>query len=959
MEDKRALPFLSLVARDLLDRFGSNLADVTVVFPSRRARLFFNNYLYEHAGKPVWTPRYLSIDELFEQAASLRKADATLLVCELYKAYTDVYNAHSSVPSDETLDEFFFFGEILLNDFDDIDKNRVNTRSLFSNLQDLDLLRDDFSHLNESQIEALMHYFKHAFHGETSLKTAFWSIWNLLGEVYLTFRERLEKKQMAYPGMLMRSVIENETTVFPSGQCVFAGFNILNKCEEALFKKLNNQSLFYWDYDSYYLNDEAGRFIATNIKKFGSALEPEFFDQFQNTRKKITFIASSSESGQSAVISPWTDSLNHSRSFTEPDSAVVLCNERILPTVMHAVPPEKVENVNITMGFPITQTPICSFLQVITEMQTKGYVASSKAFRHKYVLPVLRHPYTRRLFPEAGNVEKMILQNNVFFPSSDVLTDNSLFSYASDTRSLVRYLLDLTQRIGQSFEQETPDDMYSGLYQESVFRAYQVINRLYGLITSGELDVEKSTFFRLIKKLFTTTQIPFHGEPVKGLQIMGVLETRLLDFKNLLVLSTNEGFMPGSSNDNSFIPQFLRRHFELSTVEHQDSVYAYYFYRLIQRAENITFVYNTDKTQTGKAEMSRFLLQLLIDSRLTIDRFSLQPSIRPIQVTPIEIPKTESLLQKIRNQYDHTAGVQAHTLSPSAINTFIDCSFRFYLQYIEGLRNKEELTDELDSSVFGTIFHRAAELLYREIGQIGEQKDFSPFIVQKEHFDAYLQYPHRIEKLVSRAFDKEYFKGKSYSTQQYNGEQLINFRVICHMLRRLMEFDQKQTPFYIHGLELPVYTTFQLENPEATIRVGGIIDRLEEKNGTIRIIDYKTSGSAKPFKTMEDLIIQKEQRPSHIFQTFTYASVLINKKQYSQPVIPGLLYLQDAGKENYSAIIPYEKESISDFNELNPLFEELFKSKVSELFDPDIPFQQTTIVSKCSYCDFKELCNRQ
>jgi len=450
---------------------------------------------------------------------------------------------------------------------------------------------------------------------------------------------------------------------------------------------------------------------------------------------------------------------------------------------------------------------------------------------------------------------------------------------------------------------------------------------------------------------------------------MGVLETRALDFKNLLLLSVNEGFMPGANSDNTFIPQFLRKHFELSTIEHQDSIYAYYFYRLIQRAERVTFIYNTDKTQTGKAEMSRFLLQLLIDSRLVVKRYNLQSAIKPIQVQPIVVPKTPDLLEKIKNQFDVHTNPEAQRLSPSALNIFIDCSLRFYLQYIEGLQAKDELNDELDASIFGTIFHRSAELLYREIGNIGDAKDFSPFLVRKQHLDVYLENTFLIEKLVARAFSEEYFKNKDVNRKDYNGEQLINFRVIRHMLKRLIEFDSKRAPFYICALEQRFYADFDLPEVHVALRIGGIIDRMDEKDGILQVFDYKTGGSAKTYKEISDLVVQKDTRASHIFQTFTYSSVLIKNESESspyplpkwiadKPVVPSLIYMQDAGKEDYSAVIPYEKEDISDFHRIYPLFEEVLVQKLSELFDENIPFCQTVASTKCSYCDFKEMCNR-
>ncbi|MDR0832989.1 MAG: PD-(D/E)XK nuclease family protein [Candidatus Symbiothrix sp.] len=1022
MADHTPQPFLSLVAKDLIARFGTDLSDITVVFPNIRAGLFFNNYLYKEAQQPLWAPHYMSIENLFEQAFAGQKGDSMQLIAGLYEVYIQVFNAHATEPSTETIDEFFFFGEVLLNDFDDIDKNLVNARALFSNLQDLDALRDDFTHLSDDQKEALMRRFRQFFAGDTALKTAFRNIWNILGEVYTKFKQKLQAQNTAYPGMLMRAVIEGDDPQSPDDKShyVFVGFNVLSKCEEQLFKRLKSNALFYWDYDQYYLETEAGRFIKHNIQKFGSALDTSAVMSTEGRHPlmtaEITFLASPSESAQAAAISPWIDSLNQLSSFTEPNSAIVLCNEKLLPIVMHAIPPQKVENVNITMGFPITQTAISSFLQVVTEMQTKGYRASDQTFYYKYVLPVLRHPYTSLIFPGAATLEKTIIREKLFFIACKGIACNAptLFKPLPDTLALAGYLLELIQAIGQKHEVDTSKEgseldgnqIYTGLHQESIFRAYQVVNRLHALLTTENRSMGKPIFLRLLRKLLSTVQIPFHGEPVKGLQIMGVLETRTLDFKNLLMLNVNEGFMPGTTGENTFVPQFLREHFGMSTIDHQDSIYAYYFYRLIQRAEKITLVYSTDKTQTGKAEISRFLLQLLVDPDLKdkIQRFSLQAAIKPRQTEAITVAKSPEIMQALNNRFDFNTNSEARAFSPTALNTYINCSYRFYLEYIKGLREKEELADELDNSVFGNIFHRAAEYLYQPItnrhrhvdraeqalvmstGAAGgveashaNKSDFQ-LEVSGEYLDGFLKQPYLIEKLVLEAFKKEYFNERNVHKEDFNGEQLINFHVIVEMIKRLIRFDRQHTPFTIRGLELRIAGEYALPDrreghPQGvSVRIGGIIDRLDEKDGKLYIVDYKTGGSAKEPKSIDELFEPKTNRAAHIFQTFVYASALLQEGDSRlcgnpsvrestrfndrMPVVPQLLYIRQAHKDDYSPTVLLNKEPITDFHEVQSDFNTLLLNKIDDLFNPGIPFVQTEISQTCEYCSFKELCNR-
>ena len=939
--------FLSQVAKDLLKRYGTDLTKLVVVFPSRRARLFFDTCLYNEIQKPIFAPTYYSVDELFERYSSFRKADTIQLIGELYNAYLKVYNAHSETLSAETLDEFYSFGEILLNDFDDIDKNLVDVNLLFHNLKELDELKDNFSHLTENQREALSRFGK-LFEKSSYLKDSFLSVWNLLGEVYKTFKNRLTEQYIAYPGMLMRDVAESKIEQESGKIHVFVGFNVLNKCEERLLLKLKNDSLFYWDYDPHYIKQESGRFIKRNIALFGSALEQSDID---SKPKEIEIISSPSESAQSGIIEPWIRSLKKKPDFTQPDSAIILCNESILPVIMHAIPSDKVENVNITMGFPLTQTPVAGFLQTLADMQLKGI--SGQKFLYKYVLSVLRHPFVRSMYPEANQIEQTIIKEHIFFPEQSDLNHLPVFKKTSSTTELAEYLLEQIKSLGEYYSDETSDDVYNGLYQESIFQAYQLVNRLYGLLKSEQWTLEKATFVRLLKKLIASVKIPFHGEPIKGLQVMGLLETRTLDFKHILMLSVNEGFMPGSESENTFIPQFLRKHFDLNTYEHQDAIYSYYFYRLIQRAEKLTFVYNINKTGIGKAEISRFLLQLLVEKGKEINRFSLNAPAIPWRSALIEIPKTPLLLDEIRKKYDYHTNPQAHALTPSALNVFIDCPLRFYWQKIKGFQQEEELLEEMDSSVFGTIFHHAAEYLYQELGRVGKT-------VRREDLELYLlpENEYLIRKLVAKAFDEDYFKRK-VDESQYNGEQLINFNVICEMLARLIRFDSKNTPFDVLGLEWKTYDFFEIPAQNLKLQIGGIVDRLDKKGENVRILDYKTGGKSKSFKELSDLFSAKKDRAAHIFQTFLYASVLIRKNEFHGAAIaPALLYIQEAGKEDYSPAITYKSEAIEDFSGLHEEFEDLLIRKIEELFHPEIPFTQTADSELCKYCDFREICNR-
>jgi len=957
-------PFLQQVALALLKKYGNDLSRITVVFPNRRARLFFNEYLCQPSDKPVWAPAYASLDELFHQASGLHTADPLKLLTELYYTYTSVYNRNKQDAAIESFDEFYFFGEILLGDFQDVDKNLVNELALFSNLSELDKLKDDFEHLDEAQWTVIQRFFKDISTNRTQLKEAFFSIWNILGTVYSEFKKKLLSEGIAYDGMLFRGVVEemqaNGVSAFPQEKYAFVGFNVLTECEKTLFKilKQNDKALFYWDFDDYYMSEtqEAGRFMRENIRRFGNDLQDMDTNLFVSVPKKITLVASPSESAQAGFVPQWISSLNYSQGFDKPDSAIVLCNEQNLQAVMHAIPPTA-SNVNITMGFPLSQTPVYSMLTALAELQLKGVDEGQKRYRYNYVLPVLRHPYIRLAFTEASEVQNRMVKENNFFPTQEDLQNKQIFCASKDAVDMATYLVEILKTVAAAYgkTEDQVDNSFGELYSEALFRAFQVVNRLKDLLSTGELKVEKATFASLLKRMLSATSIPFHGEPARGLQVMGLLETRNMDFRNVLMMSTNEGVMPKSDNESSFIPHFIRKFFGMTTIEHQDSLYAYHFYRLLQRAENIVLMYNTANQQTGKSEMSRFLLQLLTEFPQPIERINLQSEIKPHNPTPLVVPKTLDLVAKIKNKYDLLSNAEASTLSPSALNNYLDCSLRFYLQYIEGIRPPQELSDELDNSVLGSVFHKAVELIYLEIGKVIREKDkpFSAFVVTQDHIDGYLKLDGRIDKAIEKAFDEEFFN-RPMPRDRYNGEQLIYFRIVKQFIKRLLHLDKKDAPFTIVGLEQKKHRKVNIDGMQ--LRVGGIIDRLDSKDGALRVVDYKTGGKPKEPKEMNELFDGSKERANYIFQAFVYASILIEEQQ--EAVVPALVYINKATDEDYSPIIKWNKEPISDFRLLAEEFEEAFKLKLIELFDPEIPFSQTKNEKACEWCDFKGLCGK-
>lgn len=948
-------PFLQLVAHDLYTKIGNDLSRTVLVFPNKRANLFFNEYLAEESDQPIWSPAAMSISDLLQKLSVQKAGDPIRLVCELYKVFKE------ETESRETLDDFYFWGELLISDFDDVDKNMVDADKLFSNLQDLKNLMDDYEFLDEEQEEAIRQFFQNfSIERRTELKEKFISLWDKLGIIYHRYRENLAELGIAYEGMLYRNVIEQlDTDRLKYDKYVFVGFNVLNKVEKEFFQKLQKagKAMFYWDYDLFYTQriskHEAGEFIKRNLIDFPNELPESYFDIFRKP-KKIRYISASTENAQARFLFSQTAQMG-----SEKENAIVLCNEALLLPVLHSIP-QDVQNVNITMGFPLAQTPVYSFINAAMELQTNGYRPDTGRFTYEAVSKILKHPYTRQLSDHATRLERELTKTNRFYPLPSELKKDDfltiLFTPQSNIRELCDYLLRLIKSISILYRREGEyDDIFNQLYRESIFQSHLKINRLYSLIESGELSVRTDTLKRLITKVLTASNIPFHGEPAIGLQIMGVLETRNLDFRNLIMLSLNEGQLPKAGGESSFIPYNLRKAFGMTTIEHKNAVYAYYFYRLIQRAENITLLYNTSSDGLNRGEESRFMLQLLVEGPHEITREYLEAGQSPQNTLEIQIEKTPEILRRLYRAYD-TAQPESVILSPSALNTYLDCRLRFYYRYVAGLKTPDEVSAEIDSALFGTIFHLSAQLAYTDLTANGK-------MIQREDLERLLRDEIKLQGYVDQAFKQELFKVAPEEKPEYNGVQLINSKVIVSYLKQLLRNDLQYTPFEMVAMEKKVSEkiTIQTALGPLTLRLGGTIDRMDAKEGTLRIVDYKTGGSPKIPANIEQLFTPSETRPNYIFQTFLYAAIMSRKQPLM--VAPALLYIHRAASESYSPVIEMgeprkPKIPVNNFAFFEDEFRERLQALLEEIFDEKEPFTQTEDIKKCAYCDFKAICKR-
>ena len=1001
--------FLEYVAEDIISKYGTDLSRIAVVFPNKRAALFLNEHLARLAGQPVWSPAYITISDLFRQHTDLKTADPIKLICDIHKSFTKCTGI------DETLDHFYGWGQLLLADFDDIDKNMADADSIFCNLKDIHEL-DDISYLDDEQKEMLARFFANFSDDiDSELKKRFLSLWSHFGDIYHDYNRRLTEQGIGYEGAIYRKVASEQTLHLKYDKYLFVGFNLLQKVERVLFSRLmkEGKAKFYWDFDEYYMPSPShhlttspsqhlsgGTLVSSaprtsaptnlntspsqhlNLSDFPNELDNTDPDIYANMRrpKRIRFISSPTENAQARFASNWL--LENHRYRAGRKTAVVMCDESILLPLMHSLPPEA-DKVNITSGFPLAMTPVASLVMLLFDLYTLGLRKKGTALNPHYLKKLMAHPYARHL--QEMQLKEMHLKG---VHLSQVHQEKEM--HQEGIAALLHHIATLIKQVGIATKPEGDP-----LTQESVFRMFTILNRLATLADSGDLLVDNTTLRRLVSQLVSTSSIPFHGEPVVGVQIMGVLETRNIDFDHLLLLSCNEGNMPKGVNDSSFIPYTIRKAHHLTTIDNKVAIYSYYFHRLLQRAGDITIAYNnsTDNGHTG--EMSRFMLQLLVESGQKINHYCLTAKNHPTPLMPKPIQKDETALSKLQ---------QISRLSPSALNTYIRCPLAFYYQYIAHIQEPHPDPETIDNRLFGNIFHRAAYLIYKDI------TDRSP-LIEKAHIQAYLSNRTLLANVVDRAFQAE-------QCTPNNGLQIINREVIIQYITKLLKIDQQLCPFSILAMEeeAKVYTSLSFTIPsegalvggygipaiptqptcsvgalkggalvssaprtnaprtsaptkQYNLTIGGIIDRLDiltdKQTGKprIRVVDYKTGNQpSSPIKNIDEIFDPNNIRSKHsnyYLQAILYSLIVSHSTEWNpagHPVSPALLFIKQAATNAYDPTLLIDKHPISDVTVYEEEFLTKLKHTLADIYSPDTPFTPTDDRKKCELCPYRMLC---
>jgi CRISPR/Cas system-associated exonuclease Cas4 (RecB family) len=956
--------FLEHIAESLYKEFGNSLNRHCLVFPSRRAGLYFLKYL------AVWTPSIMTINELFRSYSSLQTAGNEILLFELYKVYCNLKKPH------ESFDEFYYWGDMLLNDFDDVDKYLVNASLLFRNVHDIKNIDQQFGGLTDTQIEIIRKFWTNFnIDKPTKEKSGFIDIWSVLFDLYSGFRDTLKTKNLAYEGMIFRELAESKEDFYTSDErwdtVHFIGFNALNECEKVLmsrFKKAG-KARFYWDYDNSYINEgklnSAGFFMRDNLKVFGNDMPSGWsFDtmlskEFPDVYRKV--IDSSSDVAQVKLVSRLLEEIPGINKDNSHHTAVVLADENLLMPVLTSLP-ENMGDINITMGHPIKQTLVYTFLKHLMDLQrNSGVVNGEIHFGYKDVISILKHSLVSGLLEESDNtIINEIVKNNLIRVPAKRFTNSGTLSFifrkTLNPAELSAYLKDILSFIASDSEKNKnsiiENQVQGNIRNEFIYRVVLSINRLETIVSSPDVTFSTDTYLRILDRMLRTQSVPFSGEPLSGIQIMGILETRTLDFKNLIILSVNEGILPAVTIGSSFIPFSLREAFGIPSLNHQESIYAYHFYRLLERAENVTFIYNSNSEGLRSGEMSRFLLQMKYDNLLKPEFIDLNFEIKT-HVSPGEsIDRSEvHSKQLISLFFDKN---KERSLSPSAINTWLNCRMKFFYRYINGLKEPEIISTAIDPAMLGNILHEIMKNLYQQ---------YKGSVLTSEILNRMISNRQFIASIVDDVVNEKFKAGRNDAV---SGNELIVRDVLMSYLVRVLNYDKTLTPFTVLRLEesFSFILQFVLKGSVVGISTGGKVDRIDMINNTTRIVDYKTGIVSEFINSIDELFTDDRKKDSDGWlQTLLYCEAysVTNPGSIVRPSVYKIKKLNNPSNGDKLRLKTGSRSEIilDDYESVREEFLVGLKDLIGTIFNENEPFVKTTdIRGKCSYCPYRTLCMR-
>jgi len=959
--------FLEKVINHIISGNIENLEKCCFVVPNRRTGLYLKKYLSENLKQTIFSPNFFSIEEFAVKISGLEVADNLTLLSFLYQSYKESLNHDNT--SSHPFDEFIAWGNILLADFNDIDTSLADYEKVFSCL---------------SEAKAISQW-----NPENPVLTPFQknylNFYNSLAGIYKLFTEKLLKNKMAYQGLVYKHIVQNNlySSCADNWEKVFfVGFNALTPAEENIvdFFIKNNKGQLIFDYDHFYLDNklsEAGDHIRKGINKWGKSPFHDELDNFKSKTKNIQIIGIPQNIGQAKICGILLSQLE--KTENPNDTALVLSKEDLLFPVLNAIP-DNIKQANVTMGFPLDKTLIFDlFDSVIVLYENALRVQKLKTESHlkfniKDIIKIIENPFLS-LINEHESVpftsqdklqnfsKKLLSESRVFYTSSqfaelvaDTFSEDSIASLllnlicsiekpaSREMTSLLSQVLNLVKQ-AEIFKQKQKNEL--SIEIEFLYYYAKLLKKLQQFLETNE-DIEVNSFKALHKMLTRSLSVPFTGEPLTGLQIMGLLETRNLDFKNVILLSVNEGVIPLSKSNNSFIPIDIRRHFHLQVYYDNESIYAYHFYRLLQRAENVFLIYNTEHDKLGSSEKSRFISQLqyelpklnpsvsisehIISAPLNFDKFD----------NKILIEKNDIVINLLKDKI-------SKGISPTSFGTYLQCKLRFYFQNILGLAIAEEPEETIDAAKLGSAIHDVLEQMYKPlVGKNVNAKDIAFSSAQIENFliEAFRKNNQHIDTNF----------GKNHLLFKMAYKYIVNFLKEEHQLLELLA--EKSEMLIIDSTEKKLETLLNIDTKEGqlAVKLHGRVDRIDVKGQLTRIIDYKTGAiDARDLKLKEWEMLNDDSISTKIIQLMVYSYLYASNFKKAN-FVSGFFSLRKPDKGLLNLTFPDGEETYNE--NIHDKFEDFMKNVFSEIFDKEKPINQTDNEENCKYCDFKKICNR-
>ncbi len=944
------IPFLKETAQKLLES-GRDLKDLRVVLPNRRAGLFFTKYLGELIQQPVWMPEVVTIEQLVYQLAGNTPADDLTLVFELYETYRTLQK------DAEPFDRFFHWGELILKDFNDLDQFLAPVKQVYAHLAEIKEFESDLSFLTEEQWALIAQFWKAFERQNETEKARFLKFWQILGDLYEGFQERLQKSGLAYGGQLYRKVASTTNSIpKPDKHLIFIGFNAFTGAEEKIITHFIQAfaAEIYWDVDAYYLDDplqEAGLFFREYRKNavFGPTFSKQLPARIQKKGSQIHTHAIPLKTNQANLVGKLLERVELGEQLEE--TVIILPDEQLLFPVLYQLP-EGISKLNVTMGYPMRNAPIYAFLDAVLDLQRHAKRKDGQVtFYHKSVLDLLAYPYLQVADSVwSAQIAKKIQEEKWVDVPEELLTKkNALFDMVFQKISgdlMIEYLIALIDYLAKELQEDPTQKSY-------LFQAFKQLNRVKEIFSStGSKGLKVEFLLSLFRKLFRDLKLPFEGEPLQGLQVMGVLESRNLDFRRVIICDLNEGSFPPGGGIQSMIPMNLRKAFRLPVQEQNDAIYAYTFYRLLHRAEKVHLIYTTAGEQGKSSEMSRFIQQMRVELPISAPESVLVP----VNLTPnqsITLTKSPAMLARFARYFKPNGEGEAEKrFSASALNMYLDCRLRFYLRYVAELKEKEVVVKTIDPMTFGTLLHRGVEILY----QIPEGQEFRE--ITSHEINRLLP---QVPKAVEQAF-RELYKKEEGEELLLTGQLQIAREVLTKYIQAILAYDQRNGDFKVVGLEKEhrAYLSIKTEEGEKEVALGGVIDRMDIKDAVVRLLDYKTGKDTKKITSIGSLFDRENmKRNKAAMQTFLYAFFYHYQFPENQlPLKPGIINIKEIYSPNFSPYLQLDDVEVNDYRVFAEEFEKGLRGLLEEIVDPLIPFDQTEDKKKCTYCAYKELCGR-